>query len=317
MIEHEQVSLILNCDLCSETEDKWGRKDVVKRRFVSNVSKPNKFVCSSCGYSTILTDEVIKKLEQKQENKMTSETCVECGHKEGSHNLSKGCKQPYRFCKIKDCKCEKFIPKEAQVPQNNSPGGVGSNPTHESDSKGSLRQVLNHTSETCANCGHEKDAHMTVSKSCDYCECKKFIPSQGMTQEVPQNHSPQNSGYPKSCVTGALPVRTEDTTQVVNDRINSSGSVNEIKHLEMKYAFDKLGSDDEFKDIRWKDESLSNKIIANCMGTPVVCTKIIKDVKESVQKFDKFKSKNHVTGKHDVFIIPIEEWNEIFGKELI
>ena len=66
MIEHEQVSLILNCDLCSGTEDKWGRKEMVKRRFVSNVSKPNKFVCSSCGYSTILTDEEIKKLKEEQ-----------------------------------------------------------------------------------------------------------------------------------------------------------------------------------------------------------------------------------------------------------
>ena len=33
-----------------------------------------------------------------------------------------------------------------------------------------------------------------------------------------------------------------------------------------------------------KEESLNDKIIANCMGTPVVCTKIIKDVKEAVKK---------------------------------
>ncbi len=49
-------------------------------------------------------------------------------------------------------------------------------------------------SETCAKCGHEKEWHgyEDICAVSD-CPCKKFELSQGMTQEVSQNHSPQET----------------------------------------------------------------------------------------------------------------------------
>ena len=97
------------------------------------------------------------------------------------------------------------------------------------------------TEEIC-ECGHEKREHIE-HKGCplpchhfeiidgekDFnCSCKKFKPSQGMTQEVPQNHTPQTNTR-KVIVSGDKtedkePVEIKTETQVVNDRINSSGS---------------------------------------------------------------------------------------------
>ena len=37
-------------------------------------------------------------------------------------------------------------------------------------------------------------------------------------KDYKENHSQQNSGYPKSCVTGALPVRAADTSTLSDKR---------------------------------------------------------------------------------------------------
>ena len=140
------------------------------------------------------------------------------------------------------------------------------------------------TSETCADC--EMDAWN--------CKCDKF---------KPQNHSPQ--GHKVGSATGN-PTEFKDTeseeikteTQVVNDRLNSSGS------------------DDEFKDIRWKDESLSDKITDTTEWDRGDCeTKIVlvEDVKESVKQVKEYKTERY---GNSVIIISVKTFDKIFGKEL-
>ena len=119
---------------------------------------------------------------------MTSETCANCGRIKGDHYGS------LCFCYDDDMtgRADKFIPQKQ---------------------------------ETCAKCGHGSKFEV---KHCCVCKCKKFKPSQGMTQEVPQNHSPQTNTR-KVIVSGDKtedkePEEIKTETQVVNDRINSSGS---------------------------------------------------------------------------------------------
>ncbi len=45
------------------------------------------------------------------------------------------------------------------------------------------------TSKTCADCWHESNCGEEGKKRHKE-RCEKFKPSQGMTQEVPQNHNP-------------------------------------------------------------------------------------------------------------------------------
>ena len=66
MIEYEQRFLTMYCKHCSEQDDQFGRSYTSKRKFVSHVNEPNKFVCSSCGISTNLTDEEIRDIQLNQ-----------------------------------------------------------------------------------------------------------------------------------------------------------------------------------------------------------------------------------------------------------
>ena len=98
------------------------------------------------------------------------------------------------------------------------------------------------TPETCANCGHDITEHNFSWKGV-YGElngniCKKFIPQTStvtntVTNTVTkhQNHSPQTNTR-KVIVSGDKtedkePVEIKTETQVVNDRLNSSGSDNQ------------------------------------------------------------------------------------------
>ena len=68
---------------------------------------PNVEICVVCGW-----------MQNVQKNKlfnMTNETCANCGHKKWKHAFLR---DKFQFCK--ECDCKKFIPKEAQVPQNHS-----------------------------------------------------------------------------------------------------------------------------------------------------------------------------------------------------
>ncbi len=65
-------------------------------------------------------------------------------------------------------------------------------------------------------------------------------------------------------------------------------------------------------------ETLSSKIIRNCMGTPVVCTEIIKDVKEFIKDLKEkvlhkyYKSNGQIVLQHEI----IEIIDKLAGPEL-
>ena len=63
MKEYEQIFLTRHCKHCSEQEDKFGRVYAAERKFVSHVNDPNRFVCSTCGIFTNLTNKEIKDIQ--------------------------------------------------------------------------------------------------------------------------------------------------------------------------------------------------------------------------------------------------------------
>ena len=86
------------------------------------------------------------------------------------------------------------------------------------------------TSETCANCGLLEKFHPVWSLTgTERVLCEKFKHQNGKFVSLYQNHSPQNqesntggSGVKPHEDTESEEIKTE--TQVVNDRLNSSGS---------------------------------------------------------------------------------------------
>ncbi len=86
--------------------------------------------------------------------------------------------------------------------------------------------------EICENCGKEvfqKDWHWNSLEN--RWRCKKFKPSQGMTQEVPQNHSPQKTKYSEKDNSF---YHTEDKGPEGVSKNSSSGSDDEIEILNKK-----------------------------------------------------------------------------------
>ena len=151
------------------------------------------------------------------------------------------------------------------------------------------------TSEICANCGYPERCHPLTDGESGY-KCEKFIPSQGMTQEVPQNHSPQTNTR-KVIVSGD---KTEDTEPDAEEPGNS------LVAPETEVQILPSGSDDA--------SSLSDKIHIEygfmdenkeLSGIEVIPKE---DVKESVKKLkDEF-------WVNEVIIARIDK---IFGSALI
>ena len=155
--------------------------------------------------------------------------------------------------------------------------------------------------EICENCGHTEPHNLKwgycsqyVLDPIDegqknYCFCNKFKPSQGMTQEVPQNHSPNESTH-------------EDTESEVTHGNSVKSVVNS-------------GSD---------DESLSDKKTSFNVNNENYIPKYRwfypeKDVKEVVKKLKEYLRDrgNEFSSLSGVYADVINKTDKIFGRKLI
>ena len=181
------------------------------------------------------------------------------------------------------------------------------------------------TSETCAECGHTKEEHFEDIEepiiglklsSCNKCKCKKFKPSQGMTQEepqkeewndfyapksryVPQNNSPKTnpkkpSGKLQPAETSSSEGKEPDEGTIVHKKpvlnSQSSGSDNQCNRQKTEHP-------DAWKLNHGSDNSLSSKKIVakisdnyndnhNNNSNYDMGYFFTKDVKEAVQKLN-------------------------------
>ncbi len=205
------------------------------------------------------------------------------------------------------------------------------------------------TSETCANCGLLEKFHPVWSLTgTERVLCKKFKHQKGKFVSLYQNNSPQlagdtsndslgpnrrvgvevpsgdtNNHSPQGHKVGSAtgnPAKFKDTeseeikteTQVVNDRLNSSGLDNQIPHKHPRID----GSDNA--------SSLSDKINEMLDGDIVIR---VEDVKESVQKLkDEMNKWKKIIGKtrdemeigyKDALTNVEDEIDKIFGSALI
>ena len=222
------------------------------------------------------------------------ETCANCGHEAKYHLIDLDTDNLYRDCGVPSCPCEKFKSK----------------------------------SEIC-ECGHEECLHGFKERPCQIqgCPCKKFIPQKEtnvqrfgdaiLISPKPQNHSSKGRHNRQRMRESRSPkdkeleeIKTE--TQVVNDRLNSSGLDNQIPHKHPRID----GSDNA--------SSLRDKINERLDGDIVIR---VEDVKESVQKLkDEMNKWKKIIGKtrdemeigyKDALTNVEDEIDKIFGSALI